>query len=197
MDDMKNRVYFFTGTGNSLHLTQMLVARLVDCEIAAIHKGADLTVPSNLDRVGFVFPVYFWGLPGMVANFLRNAEFPVQGDTYCFAIATFGAIIGNALPQVKRLLNAKGVTLNYGGGVRSFANAVVFYEMKEDVEKITRIELSNSKPAFDNHCEYCLACIQHCPKRAINDGDKTQSRRRYTHPNIGYKTIAQYYQRNE
>jgi MinD superfamily P-loop ATPase len=55
------------------------------------------------------------------------------------------------------------------------------------------IALVNGKPVFGAHCEACLACIQHCPKRALNDGDKTQTRRRYMHPDIGSKTIASYY----
>ncbi|MDR3121471.1 MAG: flavodoxin, partial [Clostridiales bacterium] len=33
-------------------------------------------------------------------------------------------------------------------------------------------------------CEQCMACIQFCPKRAINYRDKTQKRKRYHHPDI-------------
>lgn len=55
------------------------------------------------------------------------------------------------------------------------------------------ITLEDGKPVFHHQCERCLACIQHCPKRAINYGDKTQSRRRYTHPQIGHKKIVKYY----
>jgi ferredoxin len=260
---MKNRVFCFTGTGNSLHVARDIAASLDECEVVAIHKGVDLVVPPGLERVGFVFPVYFWGLPNMVAKFLRDANFPAQDDAYYFAVATFGGLIGNALPQVKHLLSDKGIVLNYGGGVRSFANAVSFYEMKKNVEGITRkadkrarkvieavaarrrkrignglkliekmyernaptfagragvytvnddcvscgicvsvcpagnIELVNGKPVFGNHCEACLACIQHCPKRALNDGDKTRTRRRYTHPGIGHAMIAAYYRDQE
>jgi ferredoxin len=263
MNYMRNRVYFFTGTGNSLNVAQMIAARLGDCEIMAIRKRADLDVPPDLDRVGFVFPIYFCGLPGMVVDFLRNAVFPAQANTYMFAVAAFGGLIGNALPQIKHLLQDKGISLDYGAGVRSFANAVSFYEMKKNVDKITRkadkraqkvikaiaakrqrkignglkqieriyqqnipqfserakaytvnadcvscgictsvcparnIELANGKPVFGSHCEACLACIQYCPKRALNDGEKTKDRRRYTHPRIGHEMIAAYYQENE
>ena len=146
---MKNRVYFFTGTGNSLHLARRIAERLGDCEIIAIHKGTDLNVPSEFDRVGFVFPVYFWGLPVMVADFLRNAVFPTQGDTYVFAVATFGGIVGNAIPQIKHLLGDKGIKLNYGAAVRSFANAVSFYEMKEDIDKIVRKTEKRMQPVLE------------------------------------------------
>lgn len=55
------------------------------------------------------------------------------------------------------------------------------------------ITLEDSRPVFHHQCESCLACIQHCPKQAINYKDKTQKRRRYTHPQIGTEKLMQYY----
>lgn len=46
------------------------------------------------------------------------------------------------------------------------------------------------RPTFRHHCEQCLACVQFCPKNAINCKDKTQNRRRYTHPAIQYTDLA-------
>jgi uncharacterized Fe-S center protein len=46
------------------------------------------------------------------------------------------------------------------------------------------------RPYFRHHCEQCVACIQFCPKRAINYKDKTQSRKRYTNPAIKYADLA-------
>ncbi len=48
----------------------------------------------------------------------------------------------------------------------------------------------DKKPHFKHHCEQCLACIQHCPVKAINYKDKTQNRKRYTHPDISWKELA-------
>ena len=47
-----------------------------------------------------------------------------------------------------------------------------------------------NRPFFKHHCEQCVACIQYCPTKAINYKDKTQSRRRYTHPDIKYSELA-------
>jgi ferredoxin len=46
------------------------------------------------------------------------------------------------------------------------------------------------RPSFQHHCEQCVACIQFCPKKAINYKDKTQNRKRYTHPGIKYTDLA-------
>ena len=58
---MKNRIYFFTGTGNSLKVAKEIAAGLGDCDVAAIQKNMDVTIPAGLERIGFVFPVYYWG----------------------------------------------------------------------------------------------------------------------------------------
>ena len=48
----------------------------------------------------------------------------------------------------------------------------------------------NNRPYFKHHCEQCVACIQYCPNKAINYKDKTQTRRRYNHPDIKYTELA-------
>lgn len=254
-----NRIYFFTGTGNSLHIAEEIAKALSDCEIIAIQKGIDPEIPAGYERIGFVFPTYGWGLPIMVSDFLGKACLSKQGNTYLFAVATCLGIAGNAIPQVNALLKEKGCRLNYGARIRMFGNAVTNYDMNIKVDEITRksekrtipvvqdivnkterripsikkiinwlylkfisnipttdekfnvnddcvscgicksvcpaknITLKDGKPTFHHQCERCLACIQHCPKRAINYDNKTQSRRRYTHPQVGNKKITNYY----
>lgn len=46
-------------------------------------------------------------------------------------------------------------------------------------------------PCFGHHCEQCLACIQSCPSKAINYKVKTQDRKRYLHPDISWKELAE------
>jgi ferredoxin len=51
------------------------------------------------------------------------------------------------------------------------------------------------RPQFQHHCEQCVACIQFCPKKAINYKDKTQGRRRYKNPEITYTELAELYRK--
>ena len=256
---MKNRIYFFSGTGNSLKAARDIADALPACEIVAIYKHVDLNIPSGYDRIGFVFPTYYWGLPNMVANFLNKAIFPKQENTYYFAIATCGTSAGNAIFQLNNFLLKKSCHLNYGTSIKMFSNAVIIYEMKKNIAKITEksnarlkpivsditekkqnkiskghkrieriytnymqdistkaidfncddnciscgicqkicpaknIKLIDGKPTFLHQCECCQACIQHCPKRAINYKNKTEQRRRYTHPHIKSKDLIDYY----
>ena len=61
----------------------------------------------------------------------------------------------------------------------------------EKVCPVDNIGLNEAgRPYFKHHCEQCVACIQFCPKKAINYKDKTQNRKRYTHPAIKYTDLA-------
>lgn len=50
----------------------------------------------------------------------------------------------------------------------------------------------DKKPYFKHHCEQCLACIHSCPVKAINYKDKTQNRKRYTHPDVPWQELAKF-----
>ena len=62
----------------------------------------------------------------------------------------------------------------------------------KEVCPVKNIELVNNKPQYSHHCEQCVACIQYCPQKAINYKNVTQTRRRYTNPEINYKELSEY-----
>jgi formate hydrogenlyase subunit 6/NADH:ubiquinone oxidoreductase subunit I/flavodoxin len=130
---MKNRIYFFTGTGNSLKAAQSIANAVSGCELIAICKDTSLEVPADYERVGFVFPNYSGGPPKMVADFLGNMKLPKQGKTYLFAVATYGGMSGNVIAQTAKIISPKGWRLNAGAAIRSYPNAVVFYPMVKGV----------------------------------------------------------------
>lgn len=58
---------------------------------------------------------------------------------------------------------------------------------------VKNITLEGGTPSFRHQCESCMACIQFCPQKALNYKDKTQKRKRYTHPEIKHTDISRYY----
>lgn len=46
------------------------------------------------------------------------------------------------------------------------------------------IKLENGKPIWLSGCEDCMACVQHCPKKAIYFNSRTIKKKRYKNPNI-------------
>jgi ferredoxin len=51
------------------------------------------------------------------------------------------------------------------------------------------IDLKAGKPTWLHHCEQCLACIQWCPKEAIQYGKRTSRYERYHHPEVTLEDI--------
>ena len=134
---MGNIVFYFSGTGNSLKVAKSLAKELDNCEIISMTKPYNLT--KEYDNIGFVYPVYFWGLPKRVIEFVENMNLDNNKNSYYYSIATYGGLAGNAVYQLYELLfNKYNIKLNYGRTLKMFANYVVAYNMSEKIEKITK-----------------------------------------------------------
>jgi len=253
---MKSVIYCFTGTGNSLTVAWKIAEELGNCEVLPMtSKHYENT---DFDNIGFVYPVYFQGIPLAVKEFVNGMKIHNK-KAYFFAVATYGGLAGNGTAQLKQLLSEKGVVLSYGSYLKMFSNYVVMYNMSknvsssiiksdQDLERILKevtarkvrpvrkslgilewyykkreqavpgmdkdynisekctgcgicskvcpvenITMSENEPVFQHHCEQCMACIQYCPKRALNYKNITQSRRRYTNPSVKVQDLMEFY----
>jgi ferredoxin len=54
----------------------------------------------------------------------------------------------------------------------------------EKICPVNNIKLVDNAPAWQHHCEHCMACIHWCPHKAIQYGKKTSKRRRYQNPDV-------------
>lgn len=255
---MKNIIFVFTGTGNSLKVAKDLAAELGDCGIVSMGNKRHSDLIGGYETVGFVLPTYYRGEPRSVTEFIKRLNLSHNENAYYYAVATTGKYDGNTLCHVKKLLKKKGITLHYGKALDMFSNYVIAYDMRDTVAVETKqsdIDLkpilsavknketnqvpgieplqeivyrvlinfppkmdknynisddcvkcgicakvcpvdnigidTDGRPFFKHHCEQCVACIQFCPKKAINYKDKTQNRKRYTHPAIKYTDLAE------
>lgn len=107
-------IYYFSGTGNSLHAARAIAGQIDGCRIASVATadGSHETT-EGIDTIGFVFPVHFGDMPGTMKRFIGDLK--LTGQPYVFAIATCGAgMPGNALISVGRLIKNHGVVLSAG-----------------------------------------------------------------------------------
>ena len=49
---------------------------------------------------------------------------------------------------------------------------------------VKNIKMVGERPIWQHHCEQCFACLQWCPKEAIQFGNKTSHGIRYHHPDV-------------
>ena len=105
---MSTIIYSFTGTGNSLAIARTIAGALGDAEIVPIPpllRGTGEIVPAG-DTVGVVSPIYFLGLPSIVAEFARRLV--VGRPVYTFAVLTLGGRRGGtALRQLDDILRGR------------------------------------------------------------------------------------------
>lgn len=130
---MKTIIYYFSGTGNSLAVAKQICEKLNDCELTPIAglAGTAGTIVPAADRVGIACPVYFAGLPAMVARFAGKLDLANAG--YTFAVVTYGGSgAAPALRQLDRLLRAgSGRGLDAGFSVKMPGNYVLLYAPPE------------------------------------------------------------------
>lgn len=54
----------------------------------------------------------------------------------------------------------------------------------EKICPVKNIKLVNRRPVWKHRCEQCFACIQWCPREAIQYGKGSSTKKRYHHPEI-------------
>lgn len=101
-------IYYFSGTGNSKYVAQRLSEETGD-DIKFIPK---CKFQSYSDVLGFVFPVYSWGVPTIVLDFIRALPVCDKKDVYAFMVVTCGDDIGLTDKMLKKELLAKNIKLH-------------------------------------------------------------------------------------
>ncbi len=258
---MTTTIYYFTGTGNSLKIAKSLSEKLDGCELVPIAKvWKDDHLASLTEKVGFVFPLYYSGLPKIVYDFLNKIE--LSKSNYFFAVVTnAGDINSTPLLQIETILNAKSKALSAGFYILMPNNFIIGYDVHSEAHQkeffeeaiknvetiyktveinennlgkaffekrriksekfnknfrdnvygydksfyaedtcsscgicvkvcpVNNITLEEGIPQWKHKCQQCLACINFCPEKCIQFGDKTLKTQRYHHPEITVKDL--------
>jgi ferredoxin len=128
---MGNSIFYFSGTGNSLYTAKELANRLGNAAVRPLCQlaGARLT---QADAVGFVFPVYFMDVPGIVRDACMKANLKDAGSIFC--VATCGGKAGNTLANFRNILHSRGAELDYGAAIKLPDNSVYYFTPPDERE---------------------------------------------------------------
>jgi ferredoxin/flavodoxin len=126
---MTNVIYYFTGTGNSLKIAKDIIEKsnIPNFNIVSIAKNISNVQTFKPDGiVGFVFPVYYCGIPKIVSDFLKKID--LSNTQYVFIVAAYGSTGGNAgcIHQSKNILLQKNIRLNAGFYVKTVDNFIIW-----------------------------------------------------------------------
>jgi len=122
---MRNRIYYFTGTGNSMRAAVRIAERLGNTEIISMRNDPAEVSAADCDVIGFVYPVYHWTIPEAAVRFVEGLE--INPEAYIFVVAMPSFILGEACERLERILAEKGAALSYGEKVNSVANYMIVY----------------------------------------------------------------------
>lgn len=112
---MKTTIYYFSATGNSLHVAKMIAGKLGECELISMPAlRHDRSIVADAELVGFVFPMHYFGLPPVVRQFFEKLN--MDQVNYSFAVVTSGSnrYLSSTLQQADTLLEQKGKKLDAG-----------------------------------------------------------------------------------
>jgi ferredoxin len=121
---MKHALIYFTSTGNSLAVAQALASSLGQAELVGMPGALQNKKVIKAETVGLVFPVYCWGLPKLVFEFLQTVDLQAQ---YVYAVVTYGGVPGPTNLQLKDVLSKKGIELKAGFGLHMPGNYTPMY----------------------------------------------------------------------
>lgn len=128
-------IYYFSATGNSKHAAQVIAEKTGDVavNIVDILNGKE-KIEEKSERTGFVFPVYYWGLPEIIKRFASMPEVKISLGSYVYCVITCGATTGTA---DKMLSKALGRNLDFSYSLRMPDNYVILYDPspKEKAQK--------------------------------------------------------------
>lgn len=91
-------IFYFSGTGNSAWVARQL-ARLTGDAVYNIATITELPDIQTAQRIGFVFPVYAWGAPQMMADFAAKLK---RSKAFAFGVCTCGSDAGLAMKRFSK-----------------------------------------------------------------------------------------------
>jgi Fe-S-cluster-containing hydrogenase component 2 len=125
---MTTTIYYFTGTGNSLKIAKDLADKLGAELIPIARLWQQESVISTSEKVGFVHPLYWLGIPDIVYKFVDKIN--LDKSEYIFDIITCGhERMGCVLSIMRKLLEKKSKALSGGFYIEMPDNYLPMYDV--------------------------------------------------------------------
>lgn len=140
---MRQGIFYYTGTGNSLFIARAVAQELGETEIISMVDYRKEKAEIDFKIVGLVFPVHAWGLPTPVINFVK--ELKTVTPEYVFAVAVNAGQVSATLVQLERILKKKGITLSSGFEIPMPSNYIPWGGPGPKAEQQRRFDAAKAK----------------------------------------------------
>ncbi|MDR0334448.1 MAG: EFR1 family ferrodoxin [Methanomassiliicoccaceae archaeon] len=154
-------ILYFSGTGNSRYVAERLGVML-DLPVVPVTDYKDSKIDASGRPVGIVCPVYFWGIPTLISEFIKKTEF--QNFEKIFSVCTYGEGAGNASRMLEKEFLRKGITVTHQLEIRMPDNYVLFYKVPPKDEQMRML---NEADNYIERIPGLLAENAHKEKRSL------------------------------
>ena len=141
---MTTEIFYFSATGNSLYAARVLQTAL-NAQLSSIPEMIRRRqFVSAAQKVGFVFPMHYYGLPMPVEDFVRELKLP--DARYIFAVATCGVPwLGCPFADLNELLAEKNLRVSGSWFLRLVSNYLPYRDTAADWRIRIRYWLADRK----------------------------------------------------
>ena len=144
-------IFYFTGTGNSQWVAETTAEALSDKVLAISDyiNGDTIVMPeftlSPEERIGFVFPVYSWGIPPIMSKFIEQLQLKSYTNRTIFGLFTCGDECGYTKEMFLKLINEKGWECHHTYSIQMPNNYIVFPGFGIDSKDVETKKIENAK----------------------------------------------------
>jgi ferredoxin len=156
---VKNYIFYFSGTGNSLSTAKQVFTKIENTKLINIAEQTDSGYEiEDADTIGFVLPVYLFGAPLIAEEFIKKLK--IKSHKYLYVLFVHGGAPYSAVNNFQKKLNEAGLKVDAGYEVVSpdnyiegnnppHINAVkeILVESKLEIETVVK-EIINKKNTF-------------------------------------------------
>jgi len=144
-------IFYFTGTGNSLWVAKTTAEALSDriVAISDYFNGDTIISPEFTllpeERVGFVFPVYSWGIPPIMNQFIEHLQLKSYAGQIVYGIFTCGDECGYTKEMFLKRIKEKGWECRHTYSIQMPNNYIVFPGFDIDSKELEVKKIENAK----------------------------------------------------
>lgn len=100
-------IFYYSATGNTRYCAEYIAKSLGEKAVDLLQCNPDKTDVDREDSVGFMFPIYCWGVPPVVSRFIEAISAKIPLDSYLWAACTCGDEAGMAMRRLGEHLALK------------------------------------------------------------------------------------------
>jgi ferredoxin len=137
---MNAQIFYFSGTGNSLHVARELQRKLPGASVVPMIRALHFNkIEPAAEIVGLVFPIYCFSMPFPVKQLLEKIN--LKSSSYIFSIVTRGGSPCKVFSYVNKLLRKQGKSLDAYFYIEMPTNYIPFFKL-DSQEIILQMELN-------------------------------------------------------